>query len=123
MSHLDVDIIDFLILTKIPVAVLFVIEMICRAIKTLSWIKLTVQGIMMVSFAVAYMTVITPHHCHQTYNIRLWLVGKISPLSINTKYHANNIGMGFANEKFTICKTHAKKFNGPKNAPYAKETV
>ncbi len=61
MSHLDVDIIDFLILTIIPVAVLFVIEMICRAIKTLSWIKLTVQGIMMVSFAVAYMTVIIPH--------------------------------------------------------------
>ena len=61
MSHLDVDIIDFLILTIIPVAVLFVIEMICRAIKTLSWIKLTVQGIMMVSFAVAYLTVITPH--------------------------------------------------------------
>lgn len=28
--------------------------------------------------------------------------------------------MGFAYEKFTICKTHAKKFNGPKNAPYAK---
>ena len=61
MSHLDVDIIDFLILTIIPVAVLFVIEMICRAIKTPSWIKLTVQGIMMVSFAVAYMTVIIPH--------------------------------------------------------------
>ncbi len=57
MSHLDVDIIDFLILTIIPVAVLFVIEMICRA----SWIKLTVQGIMMVAFAIAYMTVITPH--------------------------------------------------------------
>ena len=61
MSHLDVDIIDFLILTIIPVAVLFVIEMICRAIKTPSWIKLTVQGIMMVVFAIGYMTVITPH--------------------------------------------------------------
>ena len=61
MSHLDVDIIDFLILTIIPVAVLFVIEMICRAIKTPSWIKLTVQGIMMVSFAIGDVTVITPH--------------------------------------------------------------
>ena len=61
MSHIDVDIIDFLILTIIPVAVLFVIEMICRAIKIVSWIKLTIQGIMMVTFAVGYMTVITPH--------------------------------------------------------------
>tara|TARA_Y100001949_G_scaffold169232_1_gene168939 strand:- start:1082 stop:1357 length:276 start_codon:yes stop_codon:yes gene_type:complete len=61
MSHIDVDIIDFLILTIIPVVVLFVIEMICRAIKIVSWIKLTIQGIMMVVFAVGYMTVITPH--------------------------------------------------------------
>ena len=61
MSHIDVDIIDFLILTIIPVAVLFVIELICRAIKIVSWIKLTIQGIMMVAFAVGYMTVITPH--------------------------------------------------------------
>ena len=61
MSHLDVDIFDFLILTIIPVAVLFVIEMICRAIKTISWVKLTIQGIMMAIFAIGYVTVITPH--------------------------------------------------------------
>ena len=61
MSHLDVHIIDFLILTIIPVAVLFVIEMICRAIKVVSWIKLIIQGIMMAAFAVGYVTVITPH--------------------------------------------------------------
>ena len=61
MSHLDVDIIDFLILTIIPVAVLFVIEMICRVIKTISWVKLTIQGIMMAVFAIGYVTVITPH--------------------------------------------------------------
>tara|TARA_B100002049_G_C15975766_1_gene330777 strand:+ start:463 stop:738 length:276 start_codon:yes stop_codon:yes gene_type:complete len=61
MSHLDVDIIDFLILTIIPVAVLFVIEMICRVIKTISWVKLTIQGIMMAIFAIGYVTVITPH--------------------------------------------------------------
>ena len=61
MSHLDVDIIDFLILTIIPVAVLFVIEMICRMIKTVSWIKLTIQGIMMAAFAIGYVTIITPH--------------------------------------------------------------
>ncbi len=61
MSHLDVDIIDFIILTIIPVAALFVIEMICRAIKVVSWIKLIIQGIMMAAFAVGYVTVITPH--------------------------------------------------------------
>ncbi len=61
MSHLDIDIIDFLILTIIPVAILFVIEMICRAIKVVSWIKLTIQGILMLAFAIAYVTVITPH--------------------------------------------------------------
>ena len=61
MSHLDVDIIDFLILTIIPVAILFVIEMICRAIKVVSWIKLTIQAILMLAFAIAYVTVITPH--------------------------------------------------------------
>ena len=61
MSHLDIDIIDFLILTIIPVAILFVIEMICRAIKVVSWIKLTIQAILMLAFAIAYVTVITPH--------------------------------------------------------------
>ncbi len=45
MSHLDVDIFEFLILTLIPVAALFIIEMICRAVKVKSWPKLTVQGI------------------------------------------------------------------------------
>ena len=53
MSHLDVDIFEFLILTIIPVAALFIIEMICRAVKVQSWPKLTVQGIVMVSFGIA----------------------------------------------------------------------
>jgi len=44
MSHIDVDIFEFLILTLIPVAALFIIEMICRAVKVQSWPKLTVQG-------------------------------------------------------------------------------
>jgi len=61
MSHLDVDIFEFLILTIIPVAALFIIEMICRVAKTSSWPKLTVQGIVMVSFAVAYLVMETPH--------------------------------------------------------------
>jgi hypothetical protein len=61
MSHIDVDIFEFLILTIIPVAALFIIEMICRAVKVQSWPKLTVQGIVMVSFGIAYLTMETPH--------------------------------------------------------------
>ncbi len=61
MSHLDVDVIDFLILALIPAAALFIIEMVFRAIKAPSWSKLTIQGMVMLGFAIAYVTVITPH--------------------------------------------------------------
>ena len=40
MSHIDVDVIDFVLLTVYPVAALFVIEMIFRVIKLKNWIKL-----------------------------------------------------------------------------------
>ena len=61
MSHLDVDIIDFLLLTIYPVGALFIIEMIGRVAKISSWIKLVVQGIVMLGFGIAYITLITPH--------------------------------------------------------------
>jgi hypothetical protein len=61
MSHLDVDVIDFVLLTIYPVVALFVIEMISRAVKLTSWIKLTSQGAVSVGFAVAYVTLITAH--------------------------------------------------------------
>ena len=61
MSHLDVDVIDFLLLTIYPAAGLFVIEMIFRVIKFPSWIKLSAQGVMSIGFAVAYVTLITAH--------------------------------------------------------------
>ncbi len=61
MSHLDVDVIDFILLTIYPVAALFAIEMISRAAKLASWIKLTSQGTVSVGFAVAYVTMITAH--------------------------------------------------------------
>ncbi len=61
MSHLDVDIIDFLLLTIYPVGALFIIEIIGRAAKISSWIKLIVQGIVMLGFGIAYITLITPH--------------------------------------------------------------
>ena len=61
MSHLDVDVIDFLLLTIYPAAGLFVIEMIFRVTKFSSWIKLIVQGVMSIGFGIAYVTLITAH--------------------------------------------------------------
>ena len=61
MSHLDVDVIDFLLLTIYPVAMLFAIEVVSRAIKIANWIKLAAQGISCIGFAVAYVTLITAH--------------------------------------------------------------
>ncbi len=61
MSHLDVDVIDFLLLTIYPVAALFIIEMIARAIKISSWIKLSIQAVAMIGFGIAYVTAITAH--------------------------------------------------------------
>lgn len=61
MSHLDVDVIDFLLLTIYPVIALFVIEMISRAAKIPSWIKLSVQGIVSVGIGIAYVTLIIAH--------------------------------------------------------------
>ncbi len=61
MSHLDVDVIDFLLLTIYPVGALFIIEMIGRVAKISSWLKLVVQGIVMLGFGIAYVTLITAH--------------------------------------------------------------
>jgi hypothetical protein len=61
MSHLDVDVIDFLLLTVYPVAALFVVEIVSRTIKLASWVKLITQGVVSVGFAVAYVTLITAH--------------------------------------------------------------
>ena len=60
MSHPgSVDIIDFVLLTVYPVGALFIIEVLSRTISRISkpvnsWIKLTIQGITMIGFAVAY---------------------------------------------------------------------
>lgn len=61
MSHLDVDVIDFLLLTVYPVIGLFSIEMISRALKISSWLKLSIQGLLSIGFAIAYVTMITAH--------------------------------------------------------------
>ena len=65
MSHPgSVDIIDFVLLTIYPVGALFIIEILSRVIGRTSkpvpsWLKLSIQGITMVGFAVAY-TVFLP---------------------------------------------------------------
>ncbi|QLH09826.1 hypothetical protein [Candidatus Nitrosotenuis sp. DW1] len=61
MSHLNVDVVDFLLLTIYPVAGLFLVEMASRAIKLKNWIKLTLQAILSIGFAIAYLTLITAH--------------------------------------------------------------
>ena len=61
MSHLDVDVIDFLLLTIYPAAALFIIEMASRIAKFPSWVKLSAQAIASLGFAVAYVTLITAH--------------------------------------------------------------
>lgn len=61
MSHLDVDVIDFLLLTIYPVGGLFIVEMISRAIKLSSWLKLSIQGLLSIGFGIAYVTLITAH--------------------------------------------------------------
>ncbi len=61
MSHLGVDVIDFLLIAIYPAIALLVIEMICRAAKISTWIKLIAQGAMCIGFGVAYVTLITPH--------------------------------------------------------------
>ena len=61
MSHLDVDVIDFLLLTIYPVAALFIVEIISRATKLASWVKLITQGTVSIGFAIAYVTLITAH--------------------------------------------------------------
>jgi len=60
MSHPgSVDIIDFVLLTIYPVGGLFIIEILSRIISRAgkpvpSWLKLSIQGITMVGFAVTY---------------------------------------------------------------------
>ena len=70
MSHPgSVDIVDFVLLTIYPVGGLFIIEILSRIISRTSkpvpsWLKLSIQGITMVGFAVAY-TVFLPFFVSQ----------------------------------------------------------
>ncbi len=60
MSHPgSVDIIDFILLTVYPVGALFIIEILSRTVTRISrpvpsWLRLSIQGVTMTGFAVAY---------------------------------------------------------------------
>lgn len=61
MSHLDIDVVDFLLITIYPVIGIFIVEIISRKLKIPSWSKLITQGTISAAFAVTYVTVITAH--------------------------------------------------------------
>lgn len=61
MSHLGVDIVEYILLTIYPVVGLFIAEIVGRAAKAPSWVKLVAQGIICVGFGIAYVTVIVAH--------------------------------------------------------------
>lgn len=62
MSHIaGIDVIDFVLLTVYPVAALFVVEMIARAIKLVNWVKLVTQALVSIGFGIAYVSLITAH--------------------------------------------------------------
>ena len=54
MSHTGVDVIDFLYYTVYPVIGIFVVEAICRLVKTPKWIKLWTQAIVSIGFGIYY---------------------------------------------------------------------
>jgi len=58
MAHFGDDIFDFLLPTIYPVIALLIIQLISKAAKISSWIKLTVQGIAMIGFGIAYVSII-----------------------------------------------------------------
>lgn len=61
MSHLDIGPFEFVLLAIYPVAALFLIEIVYRSIKFVSWVKLLLQGGVSVAFGIAYLTVIEAH--------------------------------------------------------------
>lgn len=61
MSHLDIGPFEFLLLAIYPVVALLIIEIVYRFTKFLSWIKLIIQGLVSIAFAIAYVTIIESH--------------------------------------------------------------
>ena len=54
MSHTGVEVFDFLLITIYPVIGLFLVEITSRIIRSPKWIKLWIQAIVSIGFAIAY---------------------------------------------------------------------
>lgn len=61
MSHINIDIIDFILLTICPVIPLLVIELVYKITKMYSRPKLLFQASALIIFAVSYLIIIEPH--------------------------------------------------------------
>ena len=59
--HNGVHLGTYFLIILYPVAGLFIIEMICRAAKIPSWIKLLTQATMCVGFGIVYLTMHVAH--------------------------------------------------------------
>jgi hypothetical protein len=59
--HNGIDLDVYFLIILYPVAGLFIIEMICRAIKIANWIKLLTQAVMCVGFGIVYLTMHVAH--------------------------------------------------------------
>ena len=60
--HNGIDLDVYFLIILYPVAGLFIIEMICRAIKKIpNWTKLLTQAVMCVGFGIAYLTMHVAH--------------------------------------------------------------
>ncbi len=54
MSHTGVEVFDFLLYSIFPVMGIFAIEAISRLVKAPKWIKLWIQAIVSIGFAISY---------------------------------------------------------------------
>ena len=59
--HNGIDLDVYFLIILYPVAGLFIIEIISRAIKIANWIKLLTQAVMCVGFGIAYLTMHVAH--------------------------------------------------------------
>ncbi len=63
----EINLGTYFLIILYPVAGLFIIEMICRVAKILSWIKLLTQATMCVGFGIVYLTM----------QVAQWLTGGV----------------------------------------------
>ncbi len=58
MAHTDIDVVTHLFLALYPAAALFGVEISARLARSKQWVKYTIQGMVCIAFAIAYVTLI-----------------------------------------------------------------